>query len=377
MRTTPTAAMEILLDMPPLHLIVKAEALKAGLRLKLKQEMGPTRKGHSSILEQTVSHPILEMATDRIGKTYCFAKPFEVITPSRDDWSSKDYEERMEGLVVYTDGSKSANTTGIGVWSAGRNGLRESSGLGRHASILQTEIYAIMHAAHVLLERNSTGRRIFIVTDSKPALATLGSCEITSRLVLECLRALQELAVENTVKLVWVPGHSHIKGNQEADRLAKNALNVPFIGPEPACGITREAINQELNTMLKQNHCDYWERITGQETAKAFLGEPSSSRTNNLLTYNRKNLRQITGIITGHCHLKKHLHNLGHARDPTCRGCYEEDETVLHVLCHCEAFNGTRKSTLGAEKLTLEEVRKSSIKEILNFLSKTGLFEEM
>lgn len=34
LKTTPTMAMDMLLDLPPLHLVVEAEALKAAYRLR-------------------------------------------------------------------------------------------------------------------------------------------------------------------------------------------------------------------------------------------------------------------------------------------------------------------------------------------------------
>jgi ribonuclease HI len=69
---------------------------------------------------------------------------------------------------------------------------------------------------------------------------------VTSELVVECLNALSELAGLYEVTLVWVPGHCGIRGNEEADKLARQASAMPLTGPEPALGIpkclTREAI---------------------------------------------------------------------------------------------------------------------------------------
>ena len=59
---------------------------------------------------------------------------------------------------------------------------------------------------------------------------------MTSRLVAECQDALLALADLNEVTLIWVPGHRGIIGNEEADRLARQAPAILFLGPEPALG---------------------------------------------------------------------------------------------------------------------------------------------
>jgi hypothetical protein len=41
-----------------------------------------------------------------------------------------------------------------------------------------------------------------------------------------------------SIQLIWVPGHEGIVGNETADQLSKTGSEHPFIGPEPACGIS-------------------------------------------------------------------------------------------------------------------------------------------
>jgi len=64
----------------------------------------------------------------------------------------------------------------------------------------------------------------------------LAASETTSQLVLETMKALTELFIHNCVRLLWVPGHSDIVGNEEADKLANEAAAAEYIGPEPALG---------------------------------------------------------------------------------------------------------------------------------------------
>ena len=65
------------------------------------------------------------------------------------------------------------------------------------------------------------------------AIRAVGKAEISSILAWECIKALNQLSETNNVALIWVPGHSGIKGNEKADQLAKKEAAGKPIGPEP------------------------------------------------------------------------------------------------------------------------------------------------
>ena len=89
--------------------------------------------------------------------------------------------------------------------------------------------------------------RILIFYDSQAAIKALSSPKVTSGLVTECLDALSVLASLNEVTLVWVPGHCGITGNEEADKLARQASATPLFGPEPALEIPRCSAKEAIN----------------------------------------------------------------------------------------------------------------------------------
>ncbi|KAK9500637.1 hypothetical protein O3M35_001867 [Rhynocoris fuscipes] len=43
----------------------------------------------------------------------------------------------------------------------------------------------------------------------------------------------------------------------------------------------------------------------------------------------------IVGLQTGHCRLNRHMCNLRIIEDDICRFCHEEEESAVHILCHC------------------------------------------
>jgi len=107
-------------------------------------------------------------------------------------------------------------------------------------------IYAILQCAYENIRRAYKNKRILIFSDSQAALKALGGPKVTSGLVAECLDALSALASLNRVTLAWVPRHRGISGNEEADKLARQASAMPLLGPEPALGIPKCLVREVI-----------------------------------------------------------------------------------------------------------------------------------
>ena len=65
------------------------------------------------------------------------------------------------------------------------------------------------------------------------AIEVLDSFYTKSKLVYEGYIALNKLARAGPLFMLWVPGHSKIRGNKVADRLASQASREHCIGPGP------------------------------------------------------------------------------------------------------------------------------------------------
>jgi ribonuclease HI len=164
------------------------------------------------------------------------------------------------------------------------------------------------------------------------AIRALGKHQITSKLVWDCRQFLIQLARHNRVQLIWVPGHGGTAGNEMADLLARTGSEHPFIGPEPACGISVGVAKKAIRDWMNRNHIKQWESKTGLKQAKG----PCARIMKDLLKLNRDQLRWMVGLFTGHWHLNGHLFKLGLTDNPTSERCLKEDESATFILCDRE-----------------------------------------
>jgi hypothetical protein len=170
-----------------------------------------------------------------------------------------------------------------------------------------------------------------------------------------------------------VPGHEGIEGNETADQVAKLESESPFIGPEPACGISAGIAKKAVRDWTNRDHKKYWESLTGLRQPKGFLQGPSVRRTNELLRLNRNQLRWVTGLLTGHFRLKGHLLKMGLTNSPTCERCIEKDESATHILCECEAIAYLRFHHLGHYFMEPGDYQNAPVSKILHFIRSVGL----
>jgi hypothetical protein len=170
-----------------------------------------------------------------------------------------------------------------------------------------------------------------------------------------------------------VPGHESIVGNETADQLARTGSEHPFIGPEPACGISTRVAKKSVRDWTDRNNKKYWESTTGLKQAKGFISGSSARRTKDLLRLNSDQLRWVVGLLTGHYHLKGQLLKLGLIDDPTYERCLQEDESATHILCDCEAIAYLRFRHLGQFFMETSDFYDAPIFKGLHFIRSVGL----
>jgi len=149
------------------------------------------------------------------------------------------------------------------------------------------------------------------------------------------MAALKELAVFNSLRLVWVLGHSSIPGNEKADLLAKQASLTRYIGPEPDLGVSSTTVQNALWQWSVLEQYRLWCVTTGCRHAKQMLGSMNFGLSKYALSLRRKDIRVLVGLLTGHAELNRHLTLMKVKSDALRPLCQEEEETSLHFLGRC------------------------------------------
>ena len=95
--------------------------------------------------------------------------------------------------------------------------------LGRHTTLFQAEIYAILASAHEIQLHGRPEKHVSICSDSQAALKAVQATRTMSPLVQQCQKALNDISTWHAVDLYWVPGHAGVQGNEMADKLTRDS----------------------------------------------------------------------------------------------------------------------------------------------------------
>jgi ribonuclease HI len=268
---------------------------------------------------------------------------------------------------LYPDASVTSRCTAVAVTR--RHGdratvvVQDSIGWSSTCSILTAEIAAIAAALDYARESFESGCRelllsatrlqVAIFSDSQLALGAIQAGNSAKcgrsllRKIAESFFALQKKGVD--IEFRWVPGHSGVCGNTQADEAAREAANREGGLTAPLARRIREVTRVirliEQDRASDSNHFDP-DGLPGQYTWKLDQALPGR---HTLRLYGALTSEQASILIqarTGHCRLNQYLSRLGVVEEAKCR-CGIDDETIRHILCVCPLW-ATQRRTLQA-----------------------------
>jgi ribonuclease HI len=232
---------------------------------------------------------------------------------------------------IYTDGSTSTNQEGggAGVYAEDDEGnvlLRESFPAGAYSSSYSAEAVAMLQAVQWVEE--TAPRSCLICTDSMSLVDAIEKNNWKDP--DECLKKIKTTISRLTtqITLLWIPSHCGIRGNEEADDLAKHGSdmaqdNVPVS-------------HKSVKARIKARKWDL-----EHPRARELYGARRSVRLDVEKAWPRK-VRALYGRLR-----TEHAMELGYyqykmdkvpEKEAYCRDCGDEYETTRHILCSCPAL---------------------------------------
>ena len=155
--------------------------------------------------------------------------------------------------MLYTDGSKTQEGVGFAVY--GENLIIQNS-LPSWATVYTAELLAIKYALDAVSVHKLNN--VVIFSDSQSSLEAVKTYTPQNKLVLEIQYMLYKLKQSHiSVSLCWIPSHIGIRGNESADKYAKEATSLP-------CSINflpTEDYLSHIKSVVKQNWQNEWNQI--------------------------------------------------------------------------------------------------------------------
>jgi len=260
---------------------------------------------------------------------------------------------------IFTDGSKLNSRVGAAFVV---NGVKHMFPLHGSCTVYTAELYAIMQSLYYCIDVGIL--RVAIFTDNLSSVQALSTNSHKNSLV-ETIRSLCHKLKQVTI--VWVPSHTGIKGNEQADEAAKLATEL-FLPPMPL--ITTDDAKNHIKKELHRQWQNEW-------TAKGhnFKLFPVKPIIQPWETGNQKKRRDevaLARLRIGHTHLT-HQHLMKKEPESLCDLC-NSAVTVEHVLLDCPKYHTARIQN--QLKNTLREVLEDepiSINRLIAFLNQTNL----
>ena len=145
-------------------------------------------------------------------------------------------------IITYTNGSMKEKDqelqTGVGwvVYWKGRERRYGCKGMGMGAEVYNTEMLVLLRGLETVIEVQQEmpnvrrkRSRIVLFADNTVSVTAItkgapGSSQSTSQKFMDTVTKLLDKNKGTTIEILWVPGHMNIKGNDRADKLAKEAV---------------------------------------------------------------------------------------------------------------------------------------------------------
>lgn len=169
------------------------------------------------------------------------------------------------------------------------------------------------------------------------------------------------------IRFIWTPSHCNIRGNEEADKAARNAINNP--NSLTLSRMLPADINRSVDKYCTQLWISDWRQVTENKLREI---KHSVEPWPKLKNSNRKEDVIINRLRIGHTRFT-HGYLMEKTDPPICRSC-NSSLTVKHIIIHCQIFTEARKECEIPDNLYEAIGPYADTSKIITFLKKIELY---
>jgi ribonuclease HI len=298
---------------------------------------------------------------------------------------------------IYTDASSLGDGNGIGIglvvydhtvpYTPITPTYKENWNIGNDKIVYNGELEGVVRAIEYASSVAERGVHFDIYCDNQAAIYRLKTPsdnpgQSSQIKAIEASKAILAKGASITIK--WVPGHTDIRGNEEADKLAKLATT---LNPSSE-GISFALLGLKISEIKRNEWYTSLQKYTisrapnlNQETYSHLYPWKITKRIRLPTKVNRATSSALFQLKLGHGYIKSYLYRLGHVTNNKCR-CGSV-ETSRHLLLYCRIYKEERKRLYKELKLnirlndislnTLLHLNSLFIEKSLVFLKETSI----
>lgn len=296
---------------------------------------------------------------------------------------------KLQGIVAHNDWTRSISSTDICAYSDGSSEGHGRSSWGyvlKRASITyekgngilygdevyDAEIYGTTTALLAALPLRRRGEKIFVLLDNQAAVRALKTGKTSSCLLLT--RTCRDAAQKANAEIRWVPGHSMISGNEEADMEARAALHKLPARDSPLTYTTLAYLRRLMHQLRRKLSDEWWSTTCPARYRDLEL--QMRCRKPPELPLSRSLLHQLLAARPGHGDFAAY-HRRFHHGDANLTCTYGQETSPTHfVRCrnHASITRKLRKG-LTLSDFTNQLLGQNCLKKFKEFARNTGCFE--
>ena len=412
LRTTPNDFLDAHAGLLPIGLVLEKICHRAMIRMNTLPDTHPLhRLIHSAKQSKPVKH--LGPINHLLSYFNLRKKDFEHIAPpkglpyiprlftvdlngSRQDSIQAEKEDQAD-FKAYTDGSAGERGVGAAAVLYRKGQVRPVGDRTKHLGSRlrhinqEGEMVGILLAVWLIHSTPGTaGKRVTIYTDSRTVLQGVDRPNATAGqyLLREIRRAVNGSLAKITLR--WISSHSGVKGNEKADRLAKEAAAgrsslkdelPPLLRTKLL--ISAAAAKQAYVDKLKARWKEEWSTSPRRARTERFDADfPFNKYRGRQDTLRREHASVLMQVRSTHFPLNRYLHRIGKTDTGHCRACAPEPgqetplETLDHFLFDCKAHDAHRRTLLksvGRSSFNLHDIMQDTkkMKALFHYIRKT------